>query len=81
MYNIRLLFGKGVPSSSVSGIERAAAKETTPRIPDHPMMKGAFRFILGSATVMKLLITLVTMTAPYEAKRRTTISTIVTKTP
>ena len=32
--------GKGPPASVTVGMERAAAKDTTPRMPDQPKMKG-----------------------------------------
>ena len=49
---------------TVSGMDRAAAKETTPRIPVHPRINGApFPGLRLSATVINLPITIVTTTA------------------
>lgn len=61
---IKFLCGKGVPSCKVSGIERAAARETTPRIPVQPIKAGTFQpGFCRSATVMKLRIIIVMNTA------------------
>ena len=35
--------GKGTPASVIIGMERAAAKDTTPRMPDQPKTKGTCR--------------------------------------
>ena len=45
---IRLRPGKGSPSCTVSGIEKAMASETTPRIPAQAMTNGAFQVGFGS---------------------------------
>ncbi len=61
---IRLRWGNALLSSSSNGIESAAAKDTTPRIPAQPRMNGDFHQGLGSAKVIKRLINLVNTEAP-----------------
>ena len=48
----------------VNGIDKAAASDTTPRIPAHAEISGDFHPGLGSATVIKRLATLVKRAAP-----------------
>ncbi|CAM5504342.1 hypothetical protein STENM327S_01683 [Streptomyces tendae] len=40
---MRLRSGKGSPPCTVSGMEKAMARETTPRIPAQPMTNGPFQ--------------------------------------
>ena len=58
-----------------SGIESAAASETTPRIPAQPKITGFRHPGLASATVIKLLINLVKRNVPKVQSNRVTIST------
>ena len=51
---IRLLFGKG-SSPAVKGSARAAASETTPRIPDHATIVTNFKLTSGSRSLIFLL--------------------------
>ncbi|MNN84494.1 hypothetical protein D3C81_2016610 [compost metagenome] len=62
---MRFRCGKGLPSFKVTGIESAAARETTPRIPVHPITRGTLHpGDSVSATVMKFRIIKVIITAP-----------------
>ncbi len=40
---MRLRSGKGSPPCTVSGMEKAMARETTPRIPAQPITNGPFQ--------------------------------------
>ena len=62
--SIRLRKGNGCPSLTPKGIESAAAKDTTPRIPAQPAISGVFQPGLASATVIKLLMNFVKRAAP-----------------
>src|SRR4051812_25678481 len=64
MKRIRLRFGKGCVSLIVMGMDKAAASDTTPRIPAHAEISGAFHPGLGSATVIKRLAIVVKRDAP-----------------
>ncbi len=44
----RLRAGNGSPSCVSSGMEKATASETTPRIPAQPTMSGAVQSVPGS---------------------------------
>ena len=75
--------GKGVVVvPTVRGIERAAASETTPRIPVQPNTIGAaFPGLLGAATLIKLRIMKVTRSVPKAQPILMIIKTMVISTP
>ena len=64
MKRIKFRNGKGCPLERSTGIESAAASETTPRIPAQPKMIGILHPGFLSCTVMKCDMNRVKSAAP-----------------
>src|SRR5215208_2572369 len=71
---MRLRYGKGCPSPMNNGMESAAARDTTPRIPAQPAINGDYQPGFASATVIKWLIKRVNRPAPNVQSMRAMIN-------